>query len=101
MRADAPSTITSVAMRPFRCTDDAPSDLLPRLRDDREADAARDRLLDLLADIFSDFRERRRRHDDRLHRLVDELTDLLEDARLRDDRVDELGLALRPQDLME
>src|SRR6266581_2777273 len=76
-------------------------DLLPRLRDDREADAARDRLLDLLADILPDLRERRRRHDDRLHRLVDELADLLEDARLRDDRVDELGLALRPQDFVE
>src|SRR6266545_1440735 len=76
-------------------------DLLSRLRDDREADAAGDRLLDLLADILPDLRERRRRHDDRLHRLVDQLTDLLEDARLRDDRVDELRFAFRPQDLME
>src|SRR5207244_1491106 len=80
--------------RPFR-------DLLTGFRDDRESDAAGDRLLDLLPDVLPDLREGRRGHDARLRRLVDQLPDLLEDAGLRDNRVDELRLPLRPQDLVE
>src|SRR5881392_4030025 len=76
-------------------------DLLARLRDDRESNAARDGLVDLLPHALSDLGEGRRRDDARLRRLIDQLADLLEDPRLRDDRVDELRLALGPQDLVE
>src|SRR2546421_4077752 len=76
-------------------------DLLPGFRDDREADAAGDRLFDFLPEVLTDLGERRRRDDARLRGLIDQLADLLEHARLRDDRVDELGFALRPEDLVE
>src|SRR5438132_1027808 len=76
-------------------------DLLPGFRDDREADAAGDRLFDLLPEVLADLRKRRRRDDARLRGLIDQLADFLEHARLRDDRVDELGFALRPEDFVE
>src|SRR5216117_2134040 len=48
IKAEAPSTITSVAMSPFRWTEDAPCGILAGFRDDRESDTARDGLVDLL-----------------------------------------------------
>src|SRR5213078_2291594 len=76
-------------------------DLLAGFRDDRESNAACDGLVDLLPHALSDFRERRGRDDARLRRLIDQVADLLKDPRLRDDCVDELRLALGPQDLVE